>query len=297
MCETEGAGGRWVAGRCARKTCGFLAVAPGRPIASRIHKKTGPKINFSLPDLLRLSCRRHGQGLSSPLIGASKIRVGHISIARRYSYWPCSRARTPADRHVAMPRSTASRRVISSSAAASRQPITGPALCRGRNCGREIITCERWRSPVLWVGLNRHPHQWQVQDRAGERQHDQRRQVGEVIGLDHQRRPRLAGVTLQGDGDEIAALRRSVRLIPCLAGQRFPKCHFLATGLACFPFGQQPSLPGGFGGVAGCGGVRHPNLHRPQAHGTQLVAAALDAGDGGTLCGHGATCSLASRRG
>jgi hypothetical protein len=60
--------------------------------------------------------------------------------------------------------------------------------------------------PCPLVGLNRHPHQWQVQDRAGERQHDQRRQIGEVIGLDHQRRPRLAGVTLQGDGDEIAAL-------------------------------------------------------------------------------------------
>jgi transglutaminase-like putative cysteine protease len=63
-----------------------------------------------------------------------------------------SRARTPADRHVAMPRSTASRRVTSSSAAACRQPITGLALCRGRNCGREIMTCERWRNPVPWSG-------------------------------------------------------------------------------------------------------------------------------------------------
>ncbi len=108
-----------------------------------------------------------------------------------------------------------------------------------------------------------------------------------MVGLDYQRRPRFAGVPLQGDGDQVAALHRSVRPFRCLAGERVPKRHFLATGLGSFPFGQQPSLPGSLIGESGRAGVRHPNLNWPQAHGAQLVAAALNAGSGGSLRGHG----------
>jgi hypothetical protein len=97
-----------------------------------------------------------------------------------------------------MPRSTASRRVTSSRVVASTRPIIGPALARRRTAaGKSSLASAAAAQSV--ARLDGHPHQGQVQQRASERQH-QRRQVGKVIGLDHQGWTGLPSVALQGDG-------------------------------------------------------------------------------------------------
>ena len=71
----------------------------------------------------------------------------------------------------------------------------------------------RLRSQAQTVGCGRidgHPGQRQIGQRAGQRQHDDGRQVGEqFIGLDDERRTRLAGVAAQRDGDDVAAAHQS----------------------------------------------------------------------------------------
>jgi hypothetical protein len=79
----------------------------------------------------------------------------------------------------------------------------GRASRRGRSSGRPWHGGETAAGksslaallqPSRWARLDGHPHQRQVQQRACERQHDQRRQVGKVIGLDHQCWTGLPGV-------------------------------------------------------------------------------------------------------
>jgi hypothetical protein len=87
--------------------------------------------------------------------------------------------------------------------------------------------------PGPWRRLRRHPHHWQVQDRTGERQNNEGWQIDEVVSLDHERWTRLAGVTLQGDGYEVAALHGqsgSAHASPASASQKAISSR--PTGLA-----------------------------------------------------------------
>src|ERR1700722_10844524 len=74
--------------------------------------------------LVRAAYGGHSAPRAPSSTGPKRAALAIVALPRRH----LNRARTPADRHVAMPRRTASRRVTSSSVAAPRWPITGPAL-------------------------------------------------------------------------------------------------------------------------------------------------------------------------
>ena len=106
-------------------------------------------------------------------------------------------------------------------------------------------------------GLNSNAQQRDIDQRAGDRQHGHGSMLIEGIGRDHQRRTRLAVISLDGDGHEVASSFLPAIQVRQSLIHEMPRVRIRSGGLCC-----QQTLAAATLGKLRPTGILHSELNR-----------------------------------